>query len=85
MMEMEAVRVYKTSNGSALKAYIDVVIGQPGQLLIKGVRIIEGKEGLYVTMPQISGKDGKFYPTVMCLDDSLKEKLERVALEAYHA
>ena len=85
MMEMEAARVYKTSNGSALKAFVDVVIGQPGQLLVKGVRIIEGKEGLFVTMPQVSGKDGKFYPTVMCLDDSLKEKLEKVVLEAYNA
>lgn len=82
MMEMEVARIYKTSNGSALKAFVDIVIGQ---LLVKGVRIIEGKEGLFVTMPQVSGKDGKFYPTVMCLDDSLKEKLEKVALEAYSA
>jgi stage V sporulation protein G len=82
MMEMEVARIYKTSNGSALKAFVDIVIGQ---LLVKGVRIIEGKEGLFVTMPQVSGKDGKFYPTVMCLDDSLKEKLEKVVLEAYNA
>jgi len=82
MMEMEVARIYKTSNGSALKAFVDIVIGQ---LLVKGVRIIEGKEGLFVTMPQVSGKDGKFYPTVMCLDDSLKERLERVVLEAYNA
>ncbi len=82
MMEMEVARIYKTSNGSALKAFVDIVIGQ---LLVKGVRIIDGKEGLFVTMPQVSGKDGKFYPTVMCLDDSLKEKLEKVVLEAYSA
>ena len=82
MMEMEVARIYKTSNGSALKAFVDIVIGQ---LLVKGVRIIEGKDGLFVTMPQVSGKDGKFYPTVMCLDDSLKEKLEKVVLEAYSA
>jgi stage V sporulation protein G len=82
MMEMEVARIYKTSNSSALKAFVDIVIGQ---LLVKGVRIIEGKEGLFVTMPQVSGKDGKFYPTVMCLDDSLKEKLEKVVLEAYSA
>ena len=82
MMEMEVARIYKTSNGSALKAFVDIVIGQ---LLVKGVRIIEGKEGLFVTMPQVSGKDGKFYPTVMCLDDSLKEKLEKVVLKAYNA
>ena len=82
MMEMEVARVYKTSNGSALKAFVDIVIGQ---LLVKGVRIIEGKEGLFVTMPQVSGKDGKFYPTVMCLDDTLKEKLEKVVLKAYNA
>ena len=82
MMEMEVARIYKTSNGSALKAFVDIVIGQ---LLVKGVRIIEGKEGLFVTMPQVSGKDGKFYPTVMCLDDTLKEKLEKVVLEAYNA
>jgi len=79
---VEVSRLHRLDGDSAIKAFADVVINQ---VLVKGVRVIEGKKGVFLTMPQVSGKDGKFYPTVMLLDESLKEQLEKVVLEAYNA
>ena len=78
---VEVARMYRLEdNGSALKAFVDVMIDN---VLIKGVRIVEGKNGLFTTMPQTQGKGGKWYSTVMLLDDGLKDELRKVTLEAY--
>jgi stage V sporulation protein G len=79
---IEVARLHKLENGSALKAFVDVVIDR---VLVKGLRIVEGKNGLFITMPQAQGKDGKWYPTAMLLDEGLKEELEKTVLEAYNA
>ena len=78
---IEVARLHRTDNGSALKAFADVVINQ---VLVKGVRIVEGKNGLFITMPQSQGKDGKWYPTTMLLDEGLKDELQEALLEAYN-
>jgi stage V sporulation protein G len=70
------------SGRSSLKAFVDVIFN--GQLLVKGVKVADGKNGLYVSMPSAQGKDGKWYPTVMLLEDSLKEELQTTVLEAYN-
>ena len=77
---IEVARLHRLESDSALKAFADVVINQ---VLVKGVRIVEGKNGLFITMPQAQGKDGKWYPTTMLLDESLKDELQEAILEAY--
>ena len=79
---IEIARLHKLDSNSALKAFADVAIGQ---VLVKGVRIVEGKNGMFITMPQSQGKDGKWYCTVMLLDENLKEELNKTVLEAYSA
>ena len=79
---IEVARLHKLDSNSALKAFADVAIGQ---VLVKGVRIVEGKNGMFITMPQSQGKDGKWYCTVMLLDENLKEELNKTVLEAYKA
>ena len=69
--------------GSFLKAFANVVLDD--KLLLKGVKVVEGKDGLFVAMPQQQGKDGKWYASVMLLNDELKEALTETVLEAYNA
>lgn len=78
----EVARIYRTDNGSSLKAFVDIIYN--GQLLIKGLRVIVGKsDNLFVTMPKAQGKDGKWYDTVKLLDDAAKDEVSDVVLEAY--
>ena len=79
---IEVARLHRLENGM-VKAFVDVIFN--GQLLVKGVRIVEGKNGMFITMPQSQGKDGKWYCTAMLLDDSLKAELQEVVIEAYNA
>ncbi len=56
-----------------------------GQVFIKGIGIVEGKNGLFAGMPKSQGKDGKWYDMVKILDDELKQELQNRILEAYNA
>jgi len=78
---IEVARLHRLEGNGQLKAFADVVINE---VLVKGVRIIEGKNGLFITMPQSQGKDGKWYATMMLLNENLKEELQEALLEAYN-
>ena len=80
---IEVARMYRFDNGGSLKAFADVIIN--GQVLVKGVRVADGRNGLYVSMPSSQGKDSKWYSIVKILDDELKQELQQVVLEAYSA
>ena len=47
---MEVARLYRLDGDSALKAFADVIVAE--QVIVKGVRVVEGKDGLFVSMPQ---------------------------------
>jgi len=79
---LEVARLCRLDGDSALKAFADVIVAE--QVLVKGVRVVEGKDGLFVSMPQNLGKDGKWYPAVTLLNDELKEALTETVLEAYN-
>jgi len=79
---IEVTRLYKVENDSSLKAFADVIIGQ---VLVKGIKVVEGKNGLFAAMPKSQGKDGKWYETVNILDGGLKQELEDTVLKAYNA
>lgn len=51
-------------------------------IIIKGFRLVNGTNGLFLSAPDEKGKDGKFYDTVI-LPKELKEQLEKMALDEY--
>ncbi len=65
----------------SLKAFCDLAIGE--MFLIRGVRVIEGKQGLFVSMPRQQGKDGKWYETVAMLSKEVNAEVKKVVLEEY--
>ena len=82
-LEIEVQRIHKLEGNQGLKAFVDIAVN--GTLLIKGVRVMDGKKGLFVSMPREQGKDKKWYDTVMCLNNEIKEEISAKALEAYSA
>lgn len=80
---IEVARLHRFENGSALKAFADVIIGQ---VLVKGVRVVSNKDGsMFVSMPQAQGKDKKWYDTVRVLDEEVKQELQSAVIEAYNS
>ena len=81
---VEVARLYRFDNGSSLKAFVDVTVNE--QVLIKGVRVVESKDGnLFVAMPKQQGKDSRWHETVSLLDEEVKQELQEVVLEAFNA
>jgi len=80
MIEPRVTRISKVQNGS-LKAFADLTINE--SLLIKGVRVVEGKHGVFVCMPQQKGSDDRFYDIVKCMNNGVKEHISDVVLYAY--
>jgi len=82
-LKLEVSRIHKLDGTGATKAFCDLSVLD--SFVIKGLRVVEGEKGLFVSMPQESGKDGKWYNTVIPLNREVKDEIERLVLEAYGA
>ena len=58
-----------------------------GMFVVKGLKVMDGRKGLFVSMPQESypGKDGQkqYSNTFFALNNSAKMQLQEVVLDAY--
>jgi len=80
-VKIDVARIRKLEGSGNLKAFADIVVGD--SFLIKGMRVIEGKGGIFIGMPQKIGKDGKWYPNVFPVTKEAKEALAETVMEAY--
>ncbi|MBI5415285.1 MAG: septation protein SpoVG family protein [Candidatus Omnitrophica bacterium] len=82
ILTIQVKRIHRLDNGRSLKAFADINVNDA--LLIKGVRVIDGKKGIFVTMPrEQSTKDKKWYDTVRCLTREVREHIAGEVLKAY--
>lgn len=78
---MKIFRLNSLSDGGKTAAFFD--IQTPDGIVIKGFRLIKGKNGLFVSPPDEKGKDGKYYDTVL-LPQKIKDDVEKLAIEEYN-
>lgn len=79
-MDVEVVDIRKMTGDGSLRAFADVKLG--GTLLVKGVCVMKGKNGIFVSMPRKASKDGRWFD-VLEAEGSLKEEIEDKVLESY--
>lgn len=83
-MKIQA-KIDRVLQSGKLKAIASVSLD--GMFVVKGLKIMDGRKGLFVSMPQevFAGKDGKkqysnlFFP----MTNGAKEELQTVVLDAY--
>ena len=80
-LKLEVARIHKLDGTGATKAFCDLSVLD--SFVIKGLRVVEGEKGLFVSMPQEAGKDGKWYNTVTTLNREVKDEIDQLVLEAY--
>ncbi|MBI4598450.1 MAG: septation protein SpoVG family protein [Candidatus Omnitrophica bacterium] len=73
-------RITRFDGGGSTKAFADLAIGE--EFLVKGLRVINGKNGLFVSMPR-QQRQGKWTDTVETLTKDTKTTVERLVLDAY--
>ena len=74
-------RLVKFDGEGTLRAFCDLAIDE--LFLVKGLKVVEGKRGLFVSMPRQQGKDTKWYDSVLALTKEAKADVDRVVLRAY--
>ncbi len=82
-VEMEVKRINKLEGEGTLRAFCDVALEEA--FLIKGVKVVEGKNGLFVSMPREMGKDGNWYDTVIPLSKEARQQISETVLKAYQS
>lgn len=72
----------KPYNGdSKTKAFIDLELDET--LVIKGLTLVEGNDGLFLSFPVKKGKDRKYYNTVYSLDKEWLNLLQDACIKKY--
>ena len=79
-MDVEVVDIRKITGDGSLKAFADVRFGE--SLVIKGFTVVNGKNGIFVSMPRRASKDGRWFD-ILEPSDLLKRQLENKVLESY--
>lgn len=74
------LRLFESANSNT-KAFIELKLDNV--LIVKGLSLVDGEKGLFLSYPSSKGKDGKYYNTVYSLDKDWREKLENVCIKKY--
>ena len=82
-MDLTITRFVLFEGQGPLKAFCDLCIG--GVLLIRGIRVIAGRKGLFVSMPRQQSRNGKWYDSVVPLTKSCRAQIQQAVLEAFES
>lgn len=78
---MKINRMNPYDGNSKTKAFFDLETEEG--IIIKGFTLVEGSNGLFVSVPSEKGKDDKYYDKVL-MSKELRTKLNDLALEKYN-
>lgn len=74
------LRLFESAKSNT-KAFIELKLDNA--LIVKGLSLVEGKKGLFLSYPASKGKDGKYYNSVYSLDKDWNKKLEDTCIKKY--
>lgn len=69
-------------DGGKTKAFIDLCLDKT--LVLKGMTLVEGSYGLFLSFPSAKKKDGKYYDLIYSMDKDFKGKLEDACIKKYN-
>jgi len=85
-MEITEVKVFPRGSGVAedqkLKAYVSITFD--GSFVVRGLKVIDGKNGLFVVMPSRKLSDGTFKDIAHPLNNEMRKNIEVKVLEKFH-
>ena len=79
-MQITELRIH---NDEKLRAYVTVTLDEC--LVIHGVKIIEGQNGLFIAMPSKKSSNGSFKDIVHPITTDFRNELQKKIIEEYNA
>ncbi|MBR3241408.1 MAG: septation protein SpoVG family protein [Parasporobacterium sp.] len=80
-MNITSVRIRKLEDNKTIKAYASVVIDD--SIAINRVRVLEGRNGLFVSLPALKGADGQYRDIAHPVTSEGRKQLNQAVLDAY--
>ena len=80
-MKIIRMNPLKSDGSGKTAAFFDIQTNDG--ITIKGFRLVNGSNGLFMSAPDQKGKDGKYYENVI-LPKEMKSELEKMALDEYN-
>ena len=80
-MKIIRMNPLKSDGSGKTAAFFDIQTDDG--ITIKGFRLVNGSNGLFLSFPDQKGKDGKYYETVI-LPKEMKNELEKMAIEEFN-
>lgn len=74
------LRLFENAKSST-KAFIELKLDNT--LIVKGLTLVKGTEGLFLAYPATKGKDDKYHNSVYSLDKDWNKKLETICIKKY--
>ena len=81
-MNITDVRIRKVDGQTRLRAVVSITIDDA--FAVHELRIIEGKEGLFLAMPSRESNDGTFRDLAHPINSETRALIEKVVLEKYN-
>lgn len=81
-MEITEVKVFPVDDGGRLKAYATLVFDD--SFIIRDLKVIQGDQALFVSMPSRRKKDGSFRDIVHPLNADMRTKVEDSIIQEYN-
>ncbi len=67
---------------SKTKAFIELCLDKT--LVLKGMTLVEGSHGLFLSFPSEKKKDGKYYNSIYSMDKDFTGRLEDACIKKYN-
>jgi len=80
-MEITEVKVFPIQE-EKLKAFVSIVFDQC--FMVNDIKIIQGREGLFISMPSRKKKNGEFKDVAHPLNNETRRRIEEKVLGEYH-
>jgi len=79
-MEITEVKVFPVSEDK-LKAFVSIVLD--GCFMVNDIKVIRGKDGLFISMPSRKKKNGEFKDVAHPLNNETRQMIEDFVLDEY--
>lgn len=79
-MEITEVRI-TLRDEPKLKAFANITFDD--DFVVRGLKVIEGRKGLFISMPSRRAKDGSYRDIAHPINNEMRQRLEKIILERY--
>lgn len=80
-MEITDVRVYLSSRKGPTKAYANLTFDEV--FVIRSIKVVEGKNGIFVSMPSRKLRDGDFQDICFPITAEFREEIQAEVIDCY--